>query len=634
MLIRILVSCALLFLGGLAPVHAQDAMVVQTCGTLPQAYSAGATRLPTVDVNGKLCMSGSGGTPATGNITLYVATTGSDSNPCSSGAKCLTLQHAVNVASGYNYQNLYAPTINVADGTYGSTQVLLPALVNCPAGGIIVGNTTTWANVVANDGGTAAVFTGAPNAFWFISGMRLGGTFGAFSVPELVFASIGFDKIDFHGGGTALFMGPLSSGGIWFAGGAATVSSTAMNFFIQSNGFISPNSATLTFLNPIVFANQFIWIDATTAFIAGFDWAIVGGANVSCSQVCLHMSSGAFFEAFSGTTVDGTLMSRANFPGHASGFAIDATSIFAPDYVAIYGGSITNNVIGLIDTTGTMQADYNQRNGGAWTFSAAGGGNFGASLILNASAPSFFFRDQETNGHDWSWGAAVTGTTSYTSVYDNSFNSFIGTGAMAWNFDGNYSTQIASNSAYGWASTAIAAQGAVGGAMDTAFSRDSAGVIDVGNGTVGNKSGTLQMAHITATALANSATTSAVCYNVGTGVFTYDGTVGTCTTSDERLKNIGPRIDDALDRLLKINGFYFTYKDPDKYGHGQQIGVGAQTVEKVFPELVSTDSDGIKSVAYDKLVAPIIEALRDLKKDDDATHACLGNWRCRLFGMK
>lgn len=36
--------------------HAQDARVVATCGTLPQAYAAGSTQLPTVDVNGKLCL--------------------------------------------------------------------------------------------------------------------------------------------------------------------------------------------------------------------------------------------------------------------------------------------------------------------------------------------------------------------------------------------------------------------------------------------------------------------------------------------------------------------------------------------------------------------------------------------------
>lgn len=58
-----------LFLSGVA--YAQDALVVQTCGTLRQAYVAGSSRLMTVDVNGKLCLSSTGGgTPGGSNTQL------------------------------------------------------------------------------------------------------------------------------------------------------------------------------------------------------------------------------------------------------------------------------------------------------------------------------------------------------------------------------------------------------------------------------------------------------------------------------------------------------------------------------------------------------------------------------------
>jgi hypothetical protein len=121
---------------------------------------------------------------------------------------------------------------------------------------------------------------------------------------------------------------------------------------------------------------------------------------------------------------------------------------------------------------------------------------------------------------------------------------------------------------------------------------------------------------LTVVGMSNTATTSAVCYNTGTGLLTYDGTIGTCTVSDERLKNMGARIANALDKLLLINGVNYTWKD-SAYGSGPQIGVGAQTVERVFPELVQTGSDGYKSVDYQRLTAPIIEALRELKADND-----------------
>lgn len=121
---------------------------------------------------------------------------------------------------------------------------------------------------------------------------------------------------------------------------------------------------------------------------------------------------------------------------------------------------------------------------------------------------------------------------------------------------------------------------------------------------------------ITVNGITNVATTSALCYNTGTGLITYDGTLGTCTVSDERLKNMGERIPNALDRLLQISGVYYTWKDAS-LGSGRQIGVGAQTVEKVFPELVQTDLNGRKSADYQRLTAPIIEALRELKADND-----------------
>lgn len=87
---------------------------------------------------------------------------------------------------------------------------------------------------------------------------------------------------------------------------------------------------------------------------------------------------------------------------------------------------------------------------------------------------------------------------------------------------------------------------------------------------------------------------------------------GTVTAaSDERLKKDFSPISGALDKILNIKGYFFRWKDEHK-GKEKQIGVKAQDVEKVFPELVLTGADGLKSVAYQNLVAPIIEAIREL----------------------
>ncbi len=82
-------------------------------------------------------------------------------------------------------------------------------------------------------------------------------------------------------------------------------------------------------------------------------------------------------------------------------------------------------------------------------------------------------------------------------------------------------------------------------------------------------------------------------------------------TSDVRLKkNIGT-IDKALERIGALRGVSFEWTDPVESTPGRQFGVIAQEVEPVFPELVSTDNEGIKSVDYTKLTAVLIEALKE-----------------------
>ena len=79
--------------------------------------------------------------------------------------------------------------------------------------------------------------------------------------------------------------------------------------------------------------------------------------------------------------------------------------------------------------------------------------------------------------------------------------------------------------------------------------------------------------------------------------------------SDVRLKEDVQPLENPLDKITQLRGVSFAWKDESK-GTDREIGVIAQEVEKKFPELVSTDSEGYKSVAYDKLTAVLIEAIK------------------------
>ncbi|WP_408097051.1 tail fiber domain-containing protein [Peredibacter sp. HCB2-198] len=87
--------------------------------------------------------------------------------------------------------------------------------------------------------------------------------------------------------------------------------------------------------------------------------------------------------------------------------------------------------------------------------------------------------------------------------------------------------------------------------------------------------------------------------------------------SDRRYKKDFEKIPDALERVIQLNGFFYKWRQdehPDmQFEKGRDMGVIAQDVHKVFPEAVSTDKkSGIMSVAYSKLIAPIIEAIKEL----------------------
>lgn len=82
-------------------------------------------------------------------------------------------------------------------------------------------------------------------------------------------------------------------------------------------------------------------------------------------------------------------------------------------------------------------------------------------------------------------------------------------------------------------------------------------------------------------------------------------------SSDERLKeNIYP-IDNALSRVSNIEGVYFNWKDKEK----RNVGVLAQQVNKVLPEVVSEDNNGYLNVDYGGIVPLLIEAINELKAE-------------------
>ena len=89
------------------------------------------------------------------------------------------------------------------------------------------------------------------------------------------------------------------------------------------------------------------------------------------------------------------------------------------------------------------------------------------------------------------------------------------------------------------------------------------------------------------------------------------------TASDARYKTHVAGIENALDAILNLRGVTYDYDRaqwPDKnFPAGNQIGFVAQDIEKVFPELVTKDEKGYRSVAYTGVIPVLVEAVKTLK---------------------
>lgn len=81
-------------------------------------------------------------------------------------------------------------------------------------------------------------------------------------------------------------------------------------------------------------------------------------------------------------------------------------------------------------------------------------------------------------------------------------------------------------------------------------------------------------------------------------------------SSDERLKENIHTIQDPLKKVTALRGVTFDFKESKQ----KQIGVVAQEVEQIIPEVVGENPDGYKGVQYGNLVGLLIEAIKEQQK--------------------
>jgi len=115
------------------------------------------------------------------------------------------------------------------------------------------------------------------------------------------------------------------------------------------------------------------------------------------------------------------------------------------------------------------------------------------------------------------------------------------------------------------------------------------------------------------------------------GDIAYTG--GIFDISDRRLKENIREIDDPIGKVQQLRGIYFDMKDRS-LSEGTEIGVIAQEIELVLPEVVSEDNAGYKAVDYSKFTALLIETVKELKAEIDEKEAQITELSERLEALE
>ena len=103
--------------------------------------------------------------------------------------------------------------------------------------------------------------------------------------------------------------------------------------------------------------------------------------------------------------------------------------------------------------------------------------------------------------------------------------------------------------------------------------------------------------------------------NTGSMALTVSNTIS--NSSDIRIKDNLVVIDTSLDKVGIITGYTFNYTNTGEESPPRAAGIIAQDIEKVLPEVITENTEGIKHVNYGGVTALLVEAIKELKAQNE-----------------
>ena len=390
----------------------------------------------------------------------------------------------------------------------------------------------------------------------------------------------------------------LTNTGDMVVGGSLSVGG---NFVITGSTINNSNTFTLN-ANNIVGANASFGVYRGSS---GANAAILWNENVDQWQV-FNNNDSIYYKILTTNDVTASLLSTSSNTAASASAANSLNSSIVTQNTALQGIITTANTSmkSYVDNANTAMKSYVDSN-------------FGLISGINATQNSAITIAQ---GVDNTQNTQILGIQGANDTQNNRITIIEGV-----NNTQNTNITATNNFAGGAYATANGANGLAAGAFNAANNRVSSITGTANQITV---SGTLTPTLSLPQSINTGASVQFGSFGVGTAA---SGTTGeiratnniTAYYSDDRLKTRIGNIENALDKVMSLNGFYHEANETAQalgYEPIREVGVSAQEVEKVMPEVVAPApiDPQYMTVRYERLVPLLIEAIKELKSEIDS----------------
>jgi hypothetical protein len=353
--------------------------------------------------------------------------------------------------------------------------------------------------------------------------------------------------------------------------------SAAFDTLIEISASLASGDSTLNTLVDGKLSKASNLSDLTNTGTARTNLGVAIGSDVQGYNATLAAVAGGTYSGDDSITTIGTVTA-----GNVKAILPAGTITGSAQVTGLSNAQLTNSSI-TIGSTAISLGSSATTIVGLTSVSSTG---FTGALTGNASTATTLETARNINGVSFNGSAGITITANTTNTLT------IGTGLSGTSFNGSSAVTIANTGVTSnVAGTGVTVSGGTG-AVTISIGQAVATTSNVQFGSIG-------------VGMAASGTSGRI--DAANDIVAF-------SSSDIRFKeNITP-IENALEKISKISGNTYDWKAENKAEHGYEgndVGVIAQEIEAVLPQLVQTRENGFKAVKYDKLVALLIEGIKE-----------------------